>query len=348
MKKLFTLLLSVLSCAGFTQVPAYYSSVDFTQPAGAIHSQLSTLITTTHTAISYSECWDALKEGDLDFGSTTMVALIYGYDDGDGNPITDRTRSVNSNGGNIGDWNREHVFPKSLGNPDLGTSGPGSDAHNLRASDVQQNGNRSNKLFTDGSGNAATSGTNWYPGDEWKGDCARIVMYMYLRYGNQCIPTNVATGSINSQDVNMANLLLDWNNDDPVSQFEKDRNDAIQNWQGNRNPFIDNPRIAYKIWGGPMAEDTWGNLAISTISLYSELNIYPVPLSDDILYVSGISNSDVKSLQLQSVSGQIVQQLDLNQLVLNGGVSMDSISSGTYILSFIFEETVVQKKVIIQ
>lgn len=348
MKKLITLLLSLCVITGFSQVPAYYSSVDFTQPSASIHSQLSTLITATHTAISYSECWDALKEGDLDQGSSTMVALIYGYDDGDGNVITDRTRAVNSNGGNVGDWNREHVFPKSLGNPALGTSGPGSDAHNLRASDVQQNGNRDNKMFSDGSGNAATTGSDWYPGDEWKGDCARIVMYMYLRYGNQCIPINVATGSINSQDGNMANLLLDWNNDDPVSQFEKDRNDAIQNWQENRNPFIDNPRIAYKIWGGPMAEDTWGNLAISTISLYSEINVYPIPLNDGILYVSGISNSDVKSLQLHSVSGQIVQQLDLNQLVLNGGVSMDSIESGTYILSFIFEETVVKKKVIIQ
>jgi endonuclease I len=50
-------------------------------------------------------------------------------------------------GGSSGQWNREHTFAKSLGNPDLGTSGPGSDAHNLRSSDVDMNGDRGNKLI---------------------------------------------------------------------------------------------------------------------------------------------------------------------------------------------------------
>ena len=81
-----------------------------------------------------------MKVSDLDSGSIDRVLLVYGFDDGDGNPVTDRTRNKDLNGGSNGEWNREHVFPKSLGNPDLGTSGPGSDAHNLRSSDVQQNG----------------------------------------------------------------------------------------------------------------------------------------------------------------------------------------------------------------
>ena len=51
------------------------------------------------------------------------------------------------------EWNREHTYPKGLGTPNLGTSGPGADAHHLRAADVHRNGDRSNKLFGNGSGN---------------------------------------------------------------------------------------------------------------------------------------------------------------------------------------------------
>src|SRR5690606_41715169 len=53
-----------------------------------------------------------------------------------------RVRSKNDNGGNTGDWNREHTYAKSLGTPNLGEAGPGADAHHLRASDVQWNKDR--------------------------------------------------------------------------------------------------------------------------------------------------------------------------------------------------------------
>ena len=347
MKKTLLIALAFLATTGFSQVPAYYNGIDFSASSNNIYAQLSLLVTNTHDEITYSECWDALKEADLDVGSTTMVKLIYGYDDGDGNPVTDRTRNKNDNGGDNGQWNREHVFPKSLGSPDLGTEGPGSDAHNLRACDVQQNGNRANKKYTESSGNAGSTGGNWYPGDEWKGDCARIIMYMYLRYGTRCKPIDVGTGSINSSDANMANMFLEWNNDDPVSQCEKNRNDAIQNHQGNRNPFIDNPRIAYKIWGGPMAEDTWGGLGAEE-NENDLLTIYPNPITDNIFYVTGLNTIDVDSLKLYSISGQLIKSLDVNQLINNGGVSIDHVQNGTYVLSIVADDQAIQRKVIIQ
>lgn len=347
MKKSLLALLLFLGLTSIAQVPVYYSAIDFTQPAASIQIQLTSLITNTHNEISYSECWDVLKESDLETGSSSLVMLVYGYDDGDGNPITDRTRDKNNNGGNNGQWNREHVFPKSLGNPDLGTDGPGSDAHNLRASDVQQNGNRANKLFTDGNGNAMTSGGNWYPGDEHKGDCARIIMYMYLRYGNRCLPSAVGTGSINSSDPNMMNLFLDWNADDPVSQFEMDRNDAIQQGQGNRNPFIDNPSIATKIWGGPIAEDPWGGLTVEE-QPYSQLKVYPMPIDGNEFYISGINTTEVEEMQLFDTTGKLIENIDLEQLVQNGGVSADHFKGGTYILSIVFEDAVLRKKIVIQ
>jgi hypothetical protein len=74
-------------------------------------------------------------ETDLDPTDPTKVLLIYGYNDSDSDITNDRTRSKDLNGGNQGNWNREHVYPRSLGNPNLGSEGPGS-AHHLRASDI--------------------------------------------------------------------------------------------------------------------------------------------------------------------------------------------------------------------
>ncbi len=242
-----------------TSLQAYYSDIDFTLTGTQLKDVLATKTINKHTTnLSYTPgVWNALKESDLDPTDNTKVLLIYGYDDNDASIVNDRSRSKDANGGSSGEWNREHVYPKSLGNPNLGTSGPGSDAHHLRPSDISFNSQRGNKKFADGSGNAKDVSGNWYPGDEWKGDVARMMMYMYLRYGSQCLPKNVAVGTANSTDGNMINLLLQWNIDDPVSDFEKKRNNVIATKQGNRNPIIDNPYLATLIWGGGNANNTW-------------------------------------------------------------------------------------------
>ncbi len=257
MKSNLLSLLLIIPVLTIAQIPSYYNDVNLNLSGTALKDELSTKITTTHaTFLSYTPgVWDALKQADIDPVDNTKVVLIYGYNDSDGDHTTDRTRGVNENGGNTGDWNREHVYPKSLGNPNLGTVGPGADAHHLRPSDVQWNAARSNRKFADGTGNAGTVGTNWYPGDEWKGDVARMMLYMYLRYGNRCLPVNVGVGATLSNDPNMIDLFLQWNVEDPVSTFEDQRNQVLEGIQGNRNPFIDNPAFATQIWGGAQAED---------------------------------------------------------------------------------------------
>ena len=189
------------------------------------------------------------------------------------------TKSLQQSGGTlVGKWNREHVYARSLATPGMpSTDNPGisTDAHNLRPSDSERNSTRSNRKFGAGSGTpsgfssvtyAGSSGPNtnaWFPGDEWKGDVARIVMYMYLRYGTQCLPTNVGVGDKQFTPDEMIDLFLKWNVEDPVSDVEKARNTyhgntSISTAQGNRNPFIDNPYLATRIWGGDSAEDLWG------------------------------------------------------------------------------------------
>ncbi|BCY27504.1 endonuclease [Flavobacterium okayamense] len=265
-KLLFLLITNIL----FAQIPAYYNSIDFTQTGNALKTQLATLITNTHTTnLSYTPgVWDALKQTDLNPNDNTNVFLIYGFNDFNASVIDDRNRGVNNNGGNVGDWNREHCYPKSLGNPDLGTSGPGSDAHHLRASDVQFNSNRGNRPYADGEGDAGPVGTNWYPGDEWKGDIARMMMYMYVRYGNQCLATVVGSGSL-TYSVEMPDIFLEWNEEDPVNFYETNRNNILQSIQGNRNPFIDNPYLATLIWGGPQAPDSWNTLSCPNLTTWN-------------------------------------------------------------------------------
>lgn len=245
---------------GLAQVPTYYNGTDISATGEDLKTNLATLVTNTQTTIlSYTPgVWDALKQTDLDPTNPNNVLLIYGYNDTDSDGTNDRTRSKDMNGGNVGDWNREHTYPKSLGNPNLGETGPGSDAHHLRASDVQFNSTRNNLAYIDADGNARAINGGFYPGDEWKGDVARMMMYMYIRYGERCLPNVVGLGS-STYNAEMRDIFLEWNAEDPVSQVEINRNVLLEGIQGNRNPFIDNPAFATTIWGGPQAENRFEN-----------------------------------------------------------------------------------------
>jgi endonuclease I len=257
----------------FFKIPAdqiaYYKNVDFSKTGLELKSQLSSLITTTHTQkLSYTPgVWEAIKATDLT-PAGNEVYLIYGTPNTKDKPSqTEKyayTRGKNKNGGKPGDWNREHTYARANGTPNLknSDSGANTDVHHLRAADVALNNDRGNLKFTDGNGIAQKVNSGWYPGDEWKGDVARMMMYMYLRYPSQCQPKNNAVGSANSIDQNMIDLFLNWNAEDPVSDLEKKRNEYHGNKnntyaQGNRNPFIDNPYLANVIWGGKKAENKW-------------------------------------------------------------------------------------------
>ncbi|MFY8186497.1 MAG: endonuclease [Flavobacterium sp.] len=274
---------------GFAQIPAYYDPANLNTTGENLKVQLAQLITETQFAVlSYTPgVWNALKLCDVAPENSSRVLLLYGYNDNDGQFISDRTRNINSTCNNsncFGFWNREHVFPRSLGNPNLGYEGPGSDAHHLRPTDFEMNSLRSNRRFTSGSGNAGVVGSLFYPGDEWKGDVARMVMYMYLRYGFQTLPNNVGSGSSSISPLNdMPNIFLQWNAEDPPAAHELTRNNVLENLQGNRNPFIDNPYLATLIWGGPTAQDNWDLLSIQE-QILETISVYPTSTQDFIQF----------------------------------------------------------------
>lgn len=244
-----------------SNIKEYYKTIDFSKSGIELKNQLSNLVANTHKKnLSYAEVWEAIKASDLT-PAKNEVYLLYGTP-GENSGTYAYKRGKNKNGGKQTDWNREHTYAKSLGTPNLETSGPGADAHHLRAADVGLNSQRGNLLFAKGSGKAARSNNGWYPGNEWKGDVARMMMYMYIRYNTRCLPSNVAIGNKNKVDNNMIDLLLEWNAEDPVSEVEIQRNNYLGNLsnpyaQGNRNPFIDNPYLATQIWGGPQAPNLW-------------------------------------------------------------------------------------------
>ena len=334
--KLPLLLTLLVSISALSQVPSYYNDINITLTGTALKTELATKIINTHTtSLSYTPgVWNALKQTDLDPNDNTKVILLYGSNDGDGNYITDRTRGKDLNGGTAGtQWNREHTFPKSLGNPNLGTSGPGSDAHHLRACDITLNQNRGSLLFIDGSGVAGSVGSGFYPGDEWKGDVARMVMYMYLRYGSRCNPNQVAIGTTNSTDANMIDLLLEWNAEDPVSDYETQRNTALESLQGNRNPFIDNPAFATTIWGGVQAETKFNSASDCSELFISE-------------YIEGAGNN--KFLEIYNPSGSSINLANYDLVTYqNGSTSIAATltlsgtiaSGGTFVIEHSSENT---------
>ena len=349
MKHFYTLICLLVSSLIIAQQQSYYDDIDFTLEGVALKLELADLITDTHTnQLSYSQVWDALKITDQNPDNSSQVILVYGWPNTTSGQKA-RTRNKNWNGGSNGDWNREHVYAKSMGNPNLGTSGPGADAHHLRPSDVQWNGARGSMKFADGNGNSGNVGGYWYPGDEWKGDVARMVMYMYVRYGTQCLPASAGVGSTAGTPDGMIDLFLQWNAEDPVSELEVQRNEYLGNannsyGQGNRNPFIDNPYLATKIWGGPAAEDIWGTLSDDNHQTIP-FNIYPNPNIDNTIYIQ--ADEIISSVYIFDLNGRILLE-ENNPEQWNNVIELPhDLQTGIYLIKVSNGKSTNTKKVIV-
>lgn len=239
---------------GTTPPPTGDGPYDSTYYANAMGKTGTALRTSLHTIISsqtkltYDQVWEALKDTDQDPANTANVVLLY----------SGRSQSKATNGGGVNDWNREHVWAKSHG--DFGTAtGPGTDVHHLRPEDVTVNGSRGNKDFDNG-GTTVSECTgclgdadSFEPRDAVKGDVARMILYMAIRYeGDDGWANLEPNGLVNNGSapyIGRLAVLLAWNSADPVSTFEARRNQRIYDvWQHNRNPFIDHPEWANAIW----------------------------------------------------------------------------------------------------
>ena len=308
------------------ELQSYYNGVDFSSTDTALFNDLATITISKHTNIlSYSERHNYLYDADEDLNNSSNVYLMYSSESRDKREYLSGNNSYSPQ-----TFNTEHVYPQSL----IGNTAKG-DLHHLRACDTNTNGSRGNKPFSDGSGSYKNAGSSWFPGDEWKGDVARMIMYLNLRYNESF------------SDIGSLNLFLKWNKEDPVSNFELQRNEKIFEVQGNRNPFIDNPYLATLIWGGDNAENRWSTLSVSDKNSLAKISIYPNPSINHAFTIAIPSQVNLTALTVYSVIGAKVYEA--NSTILNNNkIKIDNLKSGIYLLKISSINKSISKKIIIK
>ena len=241
----------------------YYSSLSGLS-GDSFKSELHKIISSGNiTKYSYEDVTAQLKILDEDPNNPNNIICI----------LTGKSLSKNNFGGNgTLFWNREHIWPKAHGfNND--SLAPYTDLHHLRAAEQYTNSTYHNERdygeiayggTSDQYGNkyvkvdeSPTGYPMYEPRDAIKGDIARIIMYMDVRYegdsasdGIELIISNDKTDVSSSVGyIGLLDVLLKWHEEDPVDDLERKRNDMTYNLQGNRNPFIDHPEYANKIYG---------------------------------------------------------------------------------------------------
>ena len=221
----------------------YYNSVD-TSSSQLIRSSLHNLID-NHNVVSYESSKQHLQNTDADPNQADNIILIY------------KQNSVDESWDTGDTWNREHIWAASYG---LYDSDAYKDLHNLKPADPSVNSSKGNKNFDNGGTqhNEAIecffTQNTWEPADAVKGDIARILFYMDIRYeGGEDEPDLAVTEALNNvadvPNIGKLSTLIDWHIQDPVDDFEMNRNEVIYGIQGNRNPFIDHPEYVSILWG---------------------------------------------------------------------------------------------------
>lgn len=237
----------------------YYNSIDTSLRGDDFRDKLANLITTTHTDYtSYAGLANAYKTTDAVPNKSGYITWFY----------TGTEVKFSGFGGKGGQTNREHVWPKDGGSAFSETSECGSDAHHLRPTECNLNSTRGSKSFGEveqstqnvvnqnksasyGDGTADslcyTSGSFFYPAAGYRGATARILMYVQTRWGNK-FNLQFVDGAGHSKTIGDFKTLMKWHLEELPTQEEINRNQAVYEIQGNRNPFIDHPEYAAYIY----------------------------------------------------------------------------------------------------
>lgn len=255
-----TFLWSLLSCVLLlqAQVPAGYYSAARGKSGEELKTALFSIIS-DHVQRTYKDLW-------TDFRATDMRPDGKVWDMYSG--TTDYTFGEDQAGNykKEGDvYNREHSFPKSWFNDEYPMY---TDLFHLVPTDGYVNGMRGNLPFGETDSPTYTSsggfsklgpssvagydGKVFEPNDEYKGDFARIYFYMVTAYEDRVASWNspMLDGNAYPAYSDWAlSMLLRWAQDDPVSQKEIDRNNAVFGIQQNRNPYVDFPGLEQYVWG---------------------------------------------------------------------------------------------------
>ena len=308
----------------------YYESLNGLS-GDALKDAITAIISDPKTvkAQTYGDVWDILKEADQNPENNSEIWLLY-------SEIGRAKTEQQGSGTSIGKWNREHIYPQSRGGFSDGTSTSAdgkdiymttgafytehahSDAHSLRPCDPSVNSSRGNSdygyEYNGPEGNAGS----------WKGDVARSIMYMALRYdaldvitGN---PDNTTVGELGD-----LTYLLSWDSEDVPDDYEMNRNNVIYDWQGNRNPFIDLPELVDYVYGDKVGSVYNETTDIDNVDALNVMS-YPNPVVDIINF----TNVYEGVVTIFNMTGTTVLQEKIN----DGQLNVSSIVNGVYLFKF--------------
>lgn len=329
MKRLFAFVFAFsLAVCVMAQAPAnYYASAD-----GLTGDQLKVAlhnIIKGHTSITYGQIWNAFWSTD-NKGNGIVWDMYSDRPNGTPDYTFHLGQDQCGNYSGEGDcYNREHSWPSSWFNDQ---STPRTDMHHIFATDGFVNNQRGNLPFgevksanwisSNGSkrGSCKTSGysgTVFEPIDEYKGDFARAIMYMSVRYyGEDASWSNSDMTTKSVIKPWAVTMLLRWNDQDPVSTKEINRNNAIyRDYQHNRNPFVDHPEYARMIWDPHWSvdeNDPANDVQADRIAVYD--------MTGRLLYQNNTINvdEDISSLKNKLKHGcYIVQLMSGNRVLSN-------------------------------
>lgn len=325
-----------------TQPEGYYASLnglagnDLRQALQGIIADENTV--RIHT---YADVIDILKSADQNPQNSNQVWLVY-KEEG----MAKLDFQTGSSG--VGKWNREHTFPRSLGgfdsieeddiadgidvfwttNADSLRHG-NSDAHALRAVDAIENSSRGNQHYGEYNGPTGTLGG-------FKGDVARGVLYMEIRYNGLTIENGFPEVVGQMGDLQ---TILNWHRNDAPDDFEMNRNNVVYQWQRNRNPFIDLPELVEYIWGNKVGEVWDQELSIADNSL-NTIILYPNP-ANDYIAIKGITGET--QVEIITLEGRQIK----TELIYNDAIIDLDISAGMYLIRISGLGSSVIKKILV-
>lgn len=347
-------------------IPAgYYNTA--TGSGYVLKTQLSNIITNNYNDRGYNGLYTTYLTSDKDFYYENDGTMLDLYTENPTGPECEFTYGVGQDDGTLGNaecerYNREHTIPQSyFGN---GIQPMYSDAHFVIPSDKYVNAQRGDLPFGKVNGlgtpysNGSKKGTNlnsgysagftgqvFEPIDEFKGDIARMLLYFATRYESDLVNFYSTSTSLSkvmfdgtsdkSFSTTFLNILLTWNIQDPVSQREIDRNNAIYARQSNRNPYIDDNTYVTRVWGLPLLN--------SNFDLSNSISIYPNP-SNDIVNIS--SSVTIDEIDIISINGQILHQIK-NPIFENNSYSITSLPKGFYFLKLSTTSNSITKKIVV-
>jgi endonuclease I len=291
-----------------TQSPTYYQSLNG-KIGTSLKPALQAIIADPAVvrAQTYNDVINILMEADQNPENSNQVWLVYSEK---GRAKLDLQTSSN----NVNVWNREHTWPRSRGGFDsieadetydgkniFWVTGPdslrhaNSDAHAIRPEDGPENSIRGNQYYGQYSGPSGTLGG-------FKGDVARSIFYLAVRYNGLEVVSGYPDGMIGK--FGDLDTLLTWHRNDPPDDFEMNRNNVVQTWQFNRNPFIDMPEMIEYIWGDKQ-DEIWQNPSSVTWTDIDNFQIFPNPTSSTLqINLSTIMDG---KFTLSDVNGAILQ-----------------------------------------